>query len=333
MPDCPVHDRVPELGAICIVRVVSTPDHYIAGPALGNRYPAVSGPKERVGQDAAANSRIHAGIIAGSIPTDASPHLISVGSTAYVASAIFALLLHDEIVPFPAAMAVAVAVGAMLGLINVLLVVGLRINSLIATLGTMIAFRGFGLSLTDGGLVELPHAIKPLGNMLLGPIYIDTVMALIVLVLVHLVHRRTSFGRQLTAIGNNEDVARRIGIPVGQRTFATLLLSGALAAIGGVMYTMQVAVNTAKIGEGMEFTAVAAVVVGGISLFGGRGNILSSVILGSLIFQIIRSGLQQVGANPYSYRLVEGVVIFVAMYADALKVGGRKVRSQLFKKT
>jgi ribose/xylose/arabinose/galactoside ABC-type transport system permease subunit len=69
------------------------------------------------------------------------------------------------------------------------------------------------------------------------------------------------------------------------------------------MYTMQVGVNTAKIGEGMEFSAVAAVVVGGISLFGGRGNILWSVILGSLMFQIIRSGLQQVGATVRRQRL------------------------------
>ena len=186
----------------------------------------------------------------------------------------------------------------------------------------MIAFRGFGLALTDGGLIEMPDAIKPLGNSMLGPIFLDTAIALVVLVAMHLVHRRTTFGRQLTAMGNDEDVARRIGIPVERRTFAALLLSGLLAAIAGVMYTMQVAVSTAKIGEGMEFTAVAAVVVGGISLFGGRGNILTSVILGSLTFQMIRSGLQHIGANPYSYRLVEGVVIFVAMYADALKAKG-----------
>jgi ribose/xylose/arabinose/galactoside ABC-type transport system permease subunit len=169
---------------------------------------------------------------------------------------------------------------------------------------------------------------------MLGPIYLDTALALLILVAVHLVHRCTSFGRQLTAIGNNEDVARRIGIPVGQRTFWTLVLTGALAALGGVMYTMQVAVNTAKIGEGMEFTAVAAVVVGGISLFGGRGNILWAVILGSLMFQIVRSGLQHIGANPYSYRLVEGVVIFIAMYADALKVGrATNLRTRIQKKT
>jgi ribose/xylose/arabinose/galactoside ABC-type transport system permease subunit len=197
----------------------------------------------------------------------------------------------------------------------------LRVNSLIATLGTMIAFRGLGLSVTDGGLIVLPESAKSLGNVAIGPLYIDTIVALVILVAAQFVHRRTSFGRQLTAIGNNEDVARRIGIPVERRTFATLLISGSLAAVAGVVYTLQVGVNTAKIGDGMEFTAVAAVVVGGVSLFGGRGNILASVILGSMIFQVIRSGLQQVGANPYSYRLVEGVVIFIAMYADALKTG------------
>ena len=259
---------------------------------------------------------------------------ISVGSTAYVASSIFALLMREGSVPFPVGVAAAMGAGLVLGAINGLIVVGLRVNSLIATLGTMIAFRGFGLMLTDGGLIEMPNAIKPLGNTLLGPLYLDTAIALIILVVIHLVHRRTTFGRQLTAIGNNEDVARRIGIPIAQRTFATLVLSGALAALGGVMYTLQVAVNTAKIGEGMEFTAVAAVVVGGISLFGGRGNILWAVILGSLMFQIIRSGLQHIGANPYSYRLVEGVVIFIAMYADALKVGrAGNLRARIQKKT
>ncbi len=246
---------------------------------------------------------------------------ISVGSIAYVASAIFAILMRDGTVSLGVGLAVALSAGVVLGAVNGLLVVGLRVNALIATLGTMIAFRGFGLWLTDGGLIEMPDAIKPLGNTMLGPIFLDTTIALAVLLLIHVVHRRTAFGRQLTAIGNDEDVARRIGIPVQRRTFAVLTLSGLLAAAAGVMYTMQVAVSTAKIGEGMEFTAVAVVVVGGISLFGGRGNVLTAVILGSLTFQMIRSGLQHIGANPYSYRLVEGVVIFVAMYADALKDG------------
>ena len=132
---------------------------------------------------------------------------ISVGSTAYVASAIFALLAHDGIVPFAGAVAIAMGVGLALGLVNALIVVGLRINSLIATLGTMIAFRGLGLSLTDGGLIELPEPIKPFGNAMLGPVYVDTAIALAILLATHFLHRRTPFGRQLTAIGNSEDTS------------------------------------------------------------------------------------------------------------------------------
>ena len=246
---------------------------------------------------------------------------ISVGSIAYVASAVFALIMRNGSLSVPTAVVASTAAGVGLGCVNAAIVVGLRVNSLIATLGTMIAFRGLGLLMTDGGLIVLPERVKSLGNVAIGPLYVDTIIALAILFAVQLLHRRTTFGRQLTAIGNNEEVARRIGIPVDRRTLVTLLISGAFAAIAGVIYTLQVGVNTAKIGDGMEFTAVAAVVVGGVSLFGGRGNILVSVILGSLIFQIIRSGLQQVGADPYSYRLVEGVVIFIAMYADALKTG------------
>jgi ribose/xylose/arabinose/galactoside ABC-type transport system permease subunit len=244
---------------------------------------------------------------------------ISVGSIAYVASAIFALLMRHTAVPLAVGCGVALLAGLLLGAINSTIVVFLRVNSLIATLGTMIAFRGLGLSLTNGGLIEMPEAVKPLGNIMAGPIFLDTLIALAIVLAVHFVHRWTNFGRQLTAIGNNQEVARRVGIPVDRRTFASFVLSGFLAAVGGVIYTMQVAVNTSKIGEGMEFSAIAVVVVGGISLFGGRGNVLKAVILGSLTFQMIQSGLQQLGADPYSYRLVEGVVIFVAMYVDALK--------------
>jgi ribose/xylose/arabinose/galactoside ABC-type transport system permease subunit len=252
---------------------------------------------------------------------------ISVGSTAYVASAIFALLMRENTIPVALGWTIALAAGLAAGTINALIIVYLRVNALIATLGTMIAFRGFGLLLTDGGLIEMPEAVKPLGNVMLGPIYADTVLALIIVAAMH----STSFGRQITAIGNNEDVARRIGIPVDRRVFASFITSGLLGAAGGIMYTMQVAVSTSKIGEGMEFIAIAVVVVGGISLFGGRGNILTAVVLGALLFQMIRSGLQHLGANPYSYRLVEGVVIFLAMYVDALKaerVGGIRLRRQ-----
>jgi ribose/xylose/arabinose/galactoside ABC-type transport system permease subunit len=90
------------------------------------------------------------------------------------------------------------------------------------------------------------------------------------------------------------------------------------------MGTLQVGSVTAYMGIGLEFNAVAVVVVGGISLFGGRGSVVRGVVLGTLIFEMIRNGLNHFGANPYAYRLVSGTVIFVAMYADALKLNAEK---------
>ena len=91
---------------------------------------------------------------------------------------------------------------------------------------------------------------------------------------------------------------------------------------GGFFASAQVGAVTSFLGKGLEFTAVAVVVVGGISLFGGRGSILWGVILGSLTFEVIRSGLNYLGANPYFYQLIGGIVIFIAMYAAAIKTGG-----------
>jgi ribose/xylose/arabinose/galactoside ABC-type transport system permease subunit len=85
------------------------------------------------------------------------------------------------------------------------------------------------------------------------------------------------------------------------------------------MSTLQIGSVTAYMGIGLEFNAVAVVVVGGVSLFGGRGSILRAVVLGALAFETIRNGLNHLAANPYAYRLVGGAVIFIAMYADALK--------------
>lgn len=254
---------------------------------------------------------------------------ISVGSIAYVASAIVAIGTRDMGLSLATVVLLAVLAGLIMGAINAIIVVHFKVNALIATLGTMISFRGFGLWLTDGGLINLPAEVRQLGNSNLtiplpgvgelGPIYVTTIVALVLLLCVHILHQGTNFGRQITAIGNNDETARRLGIPVGRRMFAAFLISGVLGAIGGIIFTMQVGVNTAKIGEGMEFIAVAVVVVGGVSLFGGRGHILKAVLLGALAFQMIRSGLQHSDASPYSFRLVEGIVIFVAMYFDALK--------------
>jgi ribose/xylose/arabinose/galactoside ABC-type transport system permease subunit len=246
---------------------------------------------------------------------------ISIGSVAFLSSTVAVLLMRDAGVPPALAFAAAIATGAALGALNGFIVVVLGINSLIATLGTMIALRGVALQLTNAVLIPVPESVRTLGNLAVGPVFVDIVIAAVVLFLAHLLHRRTVFGRQINAIGNGEEIAARIGIPVRGLVFRSFMLSGLLASIGGLMALVQVGAISAYLGKGMEFTAVAVVVVGGISLFGGRGAIVPGVFLGALTFELIENGLNQMSANPYAYRLVTGAIIFIAMYADALKSG------------
>ena len=251
---------------------------------------------------------------------------ISVGSIAFLSCAVGALLMkNDGLDPFLAAILV-LALGALLGAVNGFIVTVLKVNSLITTLGTMIAYRGVALALTDALLVQLPEPIRLLGNAHLGPVPTDIFIMIIIVMIVHLVHARTPFGRQLVAIGNDVVVARKVGLPVDRIGFFTFVLSGMLASAGGILTTVQNGAVSPFLGSGLEFTALAVVVVGGISLLGGRGTILFAILPGAFIFEMIRNGLTNLGANPYSYRLVGGAVIFAAMYADALKSGRLSLR-------
>lgn len=246
---------------------------------------------------------------------------ISIGSIAFLSCSIGALSMKQFGLDPALAGLVVVACGALLGAFNGFVVIVLKVNALIATLGTMIAFRGMALALTDALLVQLPEPIRVLGNAHVGVVPADIFIMLVVLVGVHLLHLRTAFGRQLTAMGNDITTARKVGLPVDRTGFLSFVLAGLLASIGGILTTLQNGAVSPWLGSGMEFTALAVVVVGGISLLGGRGKILLSILAGAFIFEMIRNGLTNLGANPYSYRLVGGAVIFAAMYADALKSG------------
>ena len=156
---------------------------------------------------------------------------ISVGSTAFLSCAIGALLMnHSDLNPALAAIIV-VCCGALLGAVNGFIVVVLGVNSLIATLSTMIAYRGMALAFTDALLVQLPPPIRFLGNARLGPIPLDIFVMLVVLVLVHLLQTRTAFGRQIMAMGNDIAVARKVGLPVDRIGFFSFVLAGALASV------------------------------------------------------------------------------------------------------
>jgi ribose/xylose/arabinose/galactoside ABC-type transport system permease subunit len=244
---------------------------------------------------------------------------ISLGSIVFL-SATIGMKLHYELgVPSEVSLVIMVIIGLALGAVNAAIIVGLQINPLVTTLATMIAFRGLALTLTGSQSIALPEEIRVLGNARIGPVFIDVIIALVVLVLVAGIVKNTAFGRQIMAIGNDEETAERVGINVRRRTFMAFILSGGLAGLGGAMAMVQVGSITSFLGQGLEFTAVAVVVIGGISLYGGSGKIMPGVLLGAVTLEVVRNGLNQLGADPYLYRIITGIVIFVAIYAFSLQ--------------
>lgn len=242
---------------------------------------------------------------------------LSIGSVMYLSTAVFTVLVVNmNINPVLAALA-ALAAGAGIGLINGVLVVALKVTPMIATMGTMIAVRGIARTVSGGMPLSLPENIRAIGSFKIGPIFLDIIIALIVLLVIFVVHSRTKFGRLVTAIGNDEKIAVKLGINVPKVVLFDFVLSAVLAAIAGLMLSFQVGGVTLAFGQGKEFTAIAICVIGGFSMFGGTGHILKGLPLGVMTLTIIEAGMNFMGISPYAYQLVQGGIIFIAMYAQS----------------
>ncbi len=242
---------------------------------------------------------------------------LSVGSIAYLASAV--VFLSSDL-PVPLIIAAAVGAGVVAGAVSGILISYLRMNSLLTTLGLLIAYRGLSLVLTGGTVRPVAEGIAALGRIKFFEVLpLVFVISAFVMVVLQIVLSRTRFGAYCYAIGNNEVAAVKVGIPVKRVKTATFCISGGCAAASGLLSMMYLGEVTTFTGRGMEFQAVAAVVIGGTSLFGGRGNVLPGTLAGVLLLIIINNGLGTYGVSPYVYPFVAGGVIFLAIYLDSLK--------------
>ncbi len=244
---------------------------------------------------------------------------ISIGSIAYLATGVGTNLLMKHDYPPAVALAVVLALGTLFGLFNGIIIVFLKVNPLITTMGTMFIYRGLGLLLTKSLTTSVENDLRRLGNSSIGPLYADFVLALIFLVIMQVILRYTSYGRDLTAIGNGEEVAKRLGVKVNRVNLITFALSGLFASMGGVLIVLQVGSHNSHIGLGLEFTGMAMTILGGVSLFGGEGSLVPGFMIGALTLNLIENGLNHLGASPYAYPFVRGGIIFVAMFADSMK--------------
>lgn len=241
---------------------------------------------------------------------------LSIGSVMYLSTAVFTVLINAGANVWLSVLAAAGA-GLLAGLLNGFLIIALKVTPMIATMGTMIAIRGVSRSICGGMPLSLPERIRSIGALKIGPVFLDVIIALLVLILIYIVHSRTKFGRLVTAIGNDEKIAVKLGIGVSRIIMADYLLSALLASISGLMLSMQVGGVTLAFGQGKEFTAIAICVIGGFSMFGGTGHVLKGLPIGVMTLTVIEAGLNFMGVSPYAYRFVQGGIIFIAMYAQS----------------
>jgi ribose/xylose/arabinose/galactoside ABC-type transport system permease subunit len=242
---------------------------------------------------------------------------VSVGSVAYLAAAAVYLTADYS---FGVSVLAAVAVGVVAGLLSGFLVSYCRMNSLLTTLGLMIAYRGISLLVTGGTMHPVGQVVARLGRIeFFDVLPVVFLVSLGVVVILQIVLSQTKFGAYCYAIGNSEGAAAKLGIPVRAVKLAAFCISGVCGALSGLLSSMYLGEITTFTGRGMEFQAVAAAVIGGTSLFGGRGNVLPGTFAGVLLLIVISNGLGTRGVSPYVYPFAAGVIIFLAIYLDSLK--------------
>lgn len=213
--------------------------------------------------------------------------------------------------------AAGLAVGVAIGLANGWLITVARVNSFLATLGSAFVLRGIALTMSGGLLitVEAP-AFADLGRgSLLGFPYANWIY-LLVIVVTSFVLARTTFGRYVYATGANPEAARLAGVSVKRVQVATFVISGALAAVAGLLSASQAATGQADSGGGFELLTIAAVVLGGTSILGGRGAIWRSVI-GTLMLALIANGSNLLNLEGNVQQIIQGAVILLAVSLDA----------------
>jgi rhamnose transport system permease protein len=246
---------------------------------------------------------------------------LSVGSvlclSAYLAGD---LLSAHPGMALPLVFILGMALGAACGLLNGVLVTWGQVPALVVTLGTLYAFRGLAFLWTDGRQVNaetLPDSFLNLGSDSIAGIPILVIFALIVLLLIGQWLRDYRAGRELYAIGSNPEGARLAGVRSQRRVLTAFVLAGALAGLGGVLFTARFGTVDATAGSGYELTVIAAAVVGGVAIFGGTGSVYGAA-LGALLLGTITSSLIVLRVEAFWQLAAVGALLLIAIAFDRL---------------
>jgi len=239
---------------------------------------------------------------------------LSVGSTVALVSVVGAFAMRDY--GIAAGVLASLATGLAVGIGNGLVITRLKVFPFIATLATMSIASGLALQLAGGVPVAgLPEEFGDLAFELIAGIPVPVLISLLVLVIAWLVLDYTRLGRRIYAIGGNEQAARLSGIHIDRVKLAAYGASGLCAAVGSIILTARIASGQPALGASLPLESVAAVVLGGVSLFGGRGSVLG-VALGVVFVSILANGLNLLNVSSYAQMMVIGAALVLAVALD-----------------
>lgn len=247
---------------------------------------------------------------------------LSVGSIVALSGVLTTVVLRADL-PVPLAYAAGLGAGLLFGVLSGtaagIFVTKFRITPFIVTLALMTIWRGTAFVITEGRPVwELPEGFSEIARARVSFLPLPTLIMIIVFALAHFVLTRTKFGRYVYAVGGNSEAARLAGIRTDRVLIQVYVLSGLLSALSGILLASRVNSGQPNAGLMYELDVIAAVVVGGTSLFGGRGTVIGTLI-GSLLIGVLRNGLNLMNVESYVQQVVVGVVILLAVMMDRLR--------------
>jgi ribose transport system permease protein len=251
---------------------------------------------------------------------------LSVGSVLGLAGAVFGVLIVKAEAPLLVAVLGAIATGTLCGVTSGWVSVRWRLPSFIVTLAMLEMARGATYLVTNSQTLYLGSAVDAITYSVAGGLGPPIFLAVAIVTASQLVLRHVVFGRRIFAVGVNAEAARLAGIDPGRVRIAVFAMSGALAGGAAVTQAARLSAADPNAGMGLELEAIAAVVIGGASLTGGRGSVISSA-LGALVMLVLGAGLAQMGVQEPTRRLVTGAVIVTAAVADQLRRRGSRVET------
>lgn len=242
---------------------------------------------------------------------------LSVGSILALGSALTGGLLLAGLNPW-LAMFIGLVIGAVLGGINGFIIAKGKVAPFITTLASLSIYRGITLIYTDGipmtGLSD-SVAFELMGRGYILGIPFPVIIMLVVILMTHFILKNTVFGRHIYAVGGNEPAARLSGIKVDRIKIGVYALSGLLSVLSGIILTSRLNSAQPMAGDGFELDAIAAVVIGGTSMTGGRGKVLGT-LLGAILIGVISNGLNLLNVSSFYQQIVKGAIILLAVIFD-----------------